>query len=279
MSIRSGIAHVLDRPGGRTLLAAVATRCARRIAEDDVEVWYDGLWHHRSGQIAFVDGSRFQYFRDEFQRWSHQADRYVAASKDYWYYAGIPLLGEAIVDVGAGRGEDLLAFCESAGPTGRVLAIEAHPNTFRSLQRFCELNRLTNVLPIHAAALDYKGTVCIGNCENWLDNSIGDGYDFCVPARTLDAICNLAVPGPVGLLKMNIEGSEAFALQGATGMLARTRLVAVACHDFRADRGDGERFRTRIKVRRLLEAAGFTVTVRSEDPRVGVQDHVFGVRL
>ena len=225
-----------------------------------------------------ADGSRFQYFRDEFRRWSHQADRCVAASRDYWYQAGAPLPGETVVDVGAGRGEDLLAFRESVGPAGRVLAIEAHPITFRLLQRFCELNRLAIVLPVHAAALDYEGTARIGNRADWQDNSIGDGDDFAVPARTLDDICRVHAPGPVGLLKLNIEGSEASALRGATRLLARTRLVAVACHDFRADRGDGERFRTRTEVQRLLDAAGFEVTVRSDDPRVGVQDHVFGVR-
>lgn len=278
MSIRSEIAHVLDRPGGRTLLAAVATRYARKLAQDDVEVWFDGVWHHRSGQVAFADGSQFQYYRDEFRRWSHQADKCVAASRDYWYHAGAPLPGETVVDVGAGRGEDLLAFCESAGPTGRVLAIEAHPNTFRLLQRFCELNRLAIVRPVHVAALDFEGTARIGDCADWQDNSIGDGDDFVVPARTLDDICRAEAPGPVGLLKLNIEGSEASALRGATRLLARTRLVAVACHDFRADRGDGERFRTRARVQQLLEAAGFAVSSRSLDPRVGIQDHVFGKR-
>ncbi|MGE0030106.1 MAG: FkbM family methyltransferase [Steroidobacteraceae bacterium] len=256
----------------------MATRYARRLSQDDVEIWYDGVWHHRSGQIAFADGSRFQYFRDEFRRWSHQAERCVAASTDYWYHAGAPLPGETVVDVGAGRGEDLLAFCESVGPTGRVIAIEAHPETFRLLQRFRELNSLAIVVPVHAAALDYEGTAHIGNCADWQDNSIGDGGDFAVPARTLDDICRVVAPGPVGLLKMNIEGSEASALQGATGLLARTQLVAVACHDFRADRHDGERFRTRAHVQRLLEASGFAVTSRSQDPRVGIQDHVFGKR-
>jgi FkbM family methyltransferase len=278
MSIRSGIAHVLDRPGGRTLLAALATRHARRLSQDDVEVWYDGVWHHRSGQIAFADGSRFQYIRDEFRRWSHQVEKCVAASRDYWYYAGAPLPGETVIDVGAGRGEDLLAFCESVGSTGRVIAIEAHPITFRSLRRFCDLNRLAIVLPVHAAALDHEGAARMSNCDDWQDNSIDEDGEIAVPARTLDNICRADASGPFGLVKMNIEGSEVAALRGAARLLARTRLVTVACHDFRADRGEGERFRTRVEVLRMLEAAGFAVSVRSEDPRAGIQDHVFGVR-
>ena len=98
-----------------------------------------------------------------------------------------------------------------------------------------------------------------------------------MPASTLDYICRSKAPGPVGLLKLNIEGSETAALRGASELLSRTRLVAVACHDFRADRGDGERFRTRAEVRRLLESAGFEVVTRTKDPRLGVSHHVYGI--
>jgi hypothetical protein len=140
------------------------------------------------------------------------------------------------------------------------------------------MNRLANVLPIHVAAADYAGTARIEDCEDWRDNSIDDSGAIAVPARTLDEICGAEAPGPVGLLKLNIEGSETAALRGATALLARTRLVAVACHDFRANRGDGERFRTRAEVQQLLRAAGFTVTLRTEDPRLGINDHVYGAR-
>lgn len=278
MSIGSGIARLFDRPGGRAFLASAATHYARHLAHADVEVLYRGLWLHRFGNEYFPDGERFHYCRDDFRRWPHQTDRYVHNAVDYWYHAGTPAAGEIVIDVGAGRGEDSIAFARSVGPTGRVVSIEAHPVTFTMLRRCCELNRLMNVLPIHAAAVDYGGTALIGDCEDWRDNSIDVSGAFAVPARTLDEICRTDAPGPVGLLKLNIEGSEVAALRGATGLLGRTRLVAVACHDFRANRGDGERFRTHAEVQRLLRTAGFTVTVRSEDPRLGVSDHVYGAR-
>lgn len=278
MSIPGGIARLFDRPGGRALLASATTRYARHLAHADVEVRYQGVWLHRCRNDYFPDGTRFQYCRDDFGRWPHQIDRCVRNAVDYWYHAGAPAAGEVVIDVGAGRGEDSVAFARSVGPGGRVVAIEAHPHTFALLSRFCEMNRLANVLPIHAAAVDYVGTALIGNCEDWRDNSIDDCGDLAVPASTLDEICRVEAPGPVGLLKLNIEGSEVAALRGASGLLGRTRLVAVACHDFRANRGDGERFRTHAEVQRLLLSAGFTVTVRTEDPRLGVSHHVYGAR-
>lgn len=257
------------------MLASVTTHYARHLAHADVEVRHQGLWLHRCRNEYFPDGRYFHYCRDEFSRWSHQTERCIQNAVDAWYHAGAPVAGETVIDVGAGRGEDSIAFSRSVGSQGRVIAIEAHPDTFTILQRFCELNRL-NVLPVHAAALNYEGAALIEDCDDWRDNSIGESGSISVPARTLDAICGADASGPVGLLKLNIEGSEVAALRGASGLLGRTRLVAVACHDFRADRGDGERFRTRAEVQRLLRAAGFSVIGRAEDPRLGINDHIYG---
>lgn len=278
MSVSGAIARLFDRPGGRALLASATTYYARHLTRADVEVRYQGHWLHRYRNEFFADGRRFRYCRDDFSRWSRQTDRCIQTAADYWYYAGAPAAGETIVDVGAGCGEDSIAFSRSAGAQGRVVAVEAHPLTFAMLARFCELNRLTNVLPVQVAALDRHGTALIEDCEAWRDNSIAEHGIFTVAARTLDEICAELAPGSVGLLKLNIEGSEVAALRGAAALLGRTRLVAVACHDFRTDRGDGERFRTRLEVQRLLQAAGFEVVARTDDPRLGVSDHVYGVR-
>jgi hypothetical protein len=76
---------------------------------------------------------------------------------------------------------------------------------------------------------------------------------------------------------MNIEGAERFALQGMEQSLKRVRSICVACHDFRAERGDGEHFRTREFVEQFLSERGFRLTWRKDDPRPSVRDHVFGV--
>lgn len=277
-AVHKGIARLLDRPGGRRLLAAAATRYARRLSGADVEVLYDGVWMHRSGREVFPDGKRFAYFREEFRRWANQAEKFASAAADYWYHAGRPLPGEVVVDVGAGRGEDAIAFSRTVGAQGRVIAVEAHPTTYALLVQFCRLNRLANVLPVQAAAGDFDGIAMIEDGADWQENSVSADGTLQTPASTLDRLCDPFVAGPVALLKMNIEGGEIAALHGAPDLLARTRLVAVACHDFRADRGEGKRFRTRAAVMDMLASAGFAVSDRARDSRAGIRDHVFGVR-
>jgi hypothetical protein len=84
--------------------------------------------------------------------------------------------------------------------------------------------------------------------------------------------------GPISFLKLNIEGAERQALPGCREVLGRTRSVCVAAHDFRADRGEAETFRTLGFVKSFLHEAGFALTTRDEDKRYYVPYHVHGVR-
>lgn len=272
---------LFDWTGARWLLAKLATRYARWLTRADVEIFYDELWIHRVGAHFFPDGPRFTYFRDELQRWPDQAHRYIADADEYWLRFGLPGPGEVVIDVGAGRGEDVLAFSRAVGPTGRVIAIEAHPLTFRLLTRFRDLNRLNNVTLVHAAAMDSRGFVSIVDAEHWDANAVAnqDGENTTrVTAAPLDDICEANGIRSIALVKMNIEGAEREALPGMERMLASVQTVCVACHDFRADRGDGEHFRTRAFVEQFLAAHGFEVRSRRDDPRDWVRDHVFGIR-
>ena len=75
---------------------------------------------------------------------------------------------------------------------------------------------------------------------------------------------------------MNIEGGEALAISNMTETLRMTKHVAICCHDFRADRGDGEGMRTRSLVTAYLEEQGFTTGSRPESPHPWVRDTVYG---
>jgi hypothetical protein len=81
----------------------------------------------------------------------------------------------------------------------------------------------------------------------------------------------------IDFLKMNIEGAERRALPGCEEALRRARFVCIAAHDFRADRGEGDAFRTLDFVKQFVSGAGFEIVMR-DDPRYYVPYHVHGVR-
>lgn len=283
MSYRRTLTRWLDRPGGRFLLGKIATHVVQQCGAQGVEIAYrQGMWTRRCGSDFFPDSPSFDYEYVDFGRWKRQMEQYVFDSADYWLDYYCPQQGDLVIDVGAGHGEDTIPFSRAVGPTGRVIAIEAHPVSFAVLKNSCRLNHLGNVTPLHCAAMDQPGTVRIKESKSsWLLHEVdlsNSASGIAVPARTLDEICDSRGVRSVAFLKMNIEGAERQALLGMTATLPWVQQICVACHDFRATKGDGEHFRTRAFVEQFLLEHGFTLASRTDDPRDYVRDHVFGLR-
>jgi FkbM family methyltransferase len=283
LSIKRVLVRLLDRPGGRFLLGKIATYVVQRGGGDGVEIAYvDGFWTRRFKSDFFPDGPRFEYTYAYFAGWKRQMEQYEADTKEYWLQHYLPHEGDVIIDVGAGRGEDTVTFSRAVGETGRVIAIEAHPVTFASLERFCRLNRLTNVTVLRLALMDKPGTIRIVESESsWMETAIdyGDGsLGIHVRAGTLEEVWKDQGLKDIAFLKMNIEGGERYALVGLERIIQHIRQICVACHDFRSNRGDGEQYRTRAFVERFLTEHGLELASRPDHPGVGIRDHVFGLR-
>jgi FkbM family methyltransferase len=258
------------------------TRARAALGTSDVEVRWDGMWLCRVGQQWFPQNCDFSTGREpDWKALSRRALTYLRDAEDFWFFLYKPKPGDVIVDIGAGRGEDVFAFSRAVGPSGRVIAIEAHPGTYAMLDRFCELNRLTNVTARHCACVDRRTPIAMETMAVWESNFIVPGTESAsgsIPGIPFDELCDELSLDRIDFLKMNIEGAERVALAGCRRALVRSRFVCVAAHDFRADRGEGEQFRTRSLVRNFLNEAGFDLITREKDPRYYVPYHVHGFR-
>ena len=273
----------LDNPAGRASLARAATLAARAAAPGvDIEILWDEVWMRRVGPDYFADPDLFQVAAPNWDRWTHMAEKYLRDARDYWFHVYQPLPGDTIVDIGAGRGEDVFAFSRAVGPTGRVFAIEPHPVSFLAAQRSFARNRLTNVTAIQCACVEAPADLEIETLPVWESNFVRQGpptpTSFAVKGVRFDDLCAARAIPPIDFLKMNIEGAERMALPGCRAALQNTRHVCVAAHDFRAARGEGEHFRTLAFVREFLAGCGFHLTTRDQDPRYYVPYHVHGTR-
>jgi FkbM family methyltransferase len=284
MSRKRSIIRSLDRAPTRSVLAWLATARAKLHLRQNVKVWYEGgIWLHRAGPYSVPDGPRFDYYDATLLTWKDEIPGYFRNANDFWFSHYRPKAGDVIVDVGAGRGEDSLPFSQAVGPTGRVLAIEADPTSYRLLERFCALNKLNNIKPIQVAIMDREGTVTIADSpEPWEQTTVtwSGGTDRgSVRATALDQLCRDEDIDSIDFLKMNIEGAEVAALQGMRETMPKVARICVCCHDFRADRGDGEQYRTRAFVEHFLTAAGFVLSSRPDSPHDFVRDHIYGERV
>lgn len=198
-------------------------------------------------------------------------------TKDLFYHHYEPKPGDLVVELGAEFGTETLFLSRSVGPTGRVISVEAHPQTCAGLREMVRLNQLCNVTVVQAAVGGISGTTTISDGAA-LSNVVGRG-DIQIPARTLAELLAEFDIDKVDLLKVNIEGSERSLMESMTPSEAeRISHAVISCHDFRADRGDDETFRTGAAVDADLERLGFTWIRRQEDPRPWFRDYRYASR-
>ncbi len=281
MTFRRALIRALDRPGGRSILSAVVSRMARQHAPGVRAYFHRGMWVHREGDVILVDSPSLDYHPSSFPAWKNEIKRLAADTVDHWFHVYTPQPGDLVVDIGAGKGEDTLVFSRGVGPNGKVIAIEAHPITFRCLRLFCEWNGLDNVDAMHLAITDRPGPVEIETTGEWQANRIGESYktgSAQVSGLTLDEVVRRANLTRIDFLKMNIEGAEMMAIRGIEQSLQITRALCISCHDFRANKGEGEFFRTKAFVQDAVRRAGFRIVSRDADPRPYVADQVNAVR-
>src|SRR5262252_9079196 len=90
------------------VLARRATELARAALPGvDIEILWDGMWVRRVGAGYFPDPGTLQVAEPPWQRWAGQGAKYLRDAEDYWFHVYKPKAGDVIVDIGAGRGEDV----------------------------------------------------------------------------------------------------------------------------------------------------------------------------
>lgn len=207
----------------------------------------------------------------------------AAQTIDIFCWEHLPQPADLVLDIGAGTGSEALTFSRLVGPGGVVLSVEAHPVVFEALTRTLRANGVANVICAPVAVSDSRGQVRMeDDSQGWLGNSIvkqTDSSEVTVQALRLDDLLDEQHLSDrrIALLKMNIEGAELLALQGADATLERTDHLAISCHDFKGQALGQPQLRTYREVMGMLQDRGFTVTAR-RDPRPYVADVVYATR-
>jgi FkbM family methyltransferase len=153
--------------------------------------------------------------------------------------------GETFVDVGANIGSYALNMSKKYS-NNKIIAIEAHPDNYTALQRNIKLNKIDNITAINKAVADRQGSIKmyeryhsgirLGSDLYSISDSFihpsnvlkTDGKVIEVECDTLDSILSLQKENVV--LKIDIEGAETMALQGAKSILQRVRRIIVEIH-------------------------------------------------
>ena len=134
--------------------------------------------------------------------------------------------GMTVVDVGANLGYYSLLAARLVGPSGRVVALEPNSENCRLLLSSLRRSGLGNVQVLPVAADVETGWAYYSTHVGSNGGLIDDGDlltrpGVVVPTFRLDDL----VAGPVGLVKMDVEGAEGRVVRGATRLIEHERPI------------------------------------------------------
>jgi FkbM family methyltransferase len=132
--------------------------------------------------------------------------------------------GDVVIDAGAYLGHFTVYAALRVGKTGTVVAFEPDPYVYRMLIRNLKLNNLTNVIAINKGVWSHDAKLAFDSRGN-ASQIVTDERQTLTAVKTIPVIGldlemrRLNLP-QADLIKMDIEGAELQAVQGARELMA-----------------------------------------------------------
>ena len=142
--------------------------------------------------------------------------------------------GELAIDAGANIGYTASILSIRVGPAGKIFCFEPHPEVFESLRENIEIwkkDRRCGSFVLHQAALGKESGQALLHTNDWFRTNRGTAWIsdkaastpdlrvIDVIVRNLDSL--LDEGESIGILKMDVQGSELAVLQGMARLLKR----------------------------------------------------------
>jgi len=176
--------------------------------------------------------------------------------------------GDIVIDAGANIGLFTLILSRLVGQTGKVFALEPCPPVVEKLLFNMHSNKIENVVVIPEALSNKLGTLDLfwraddsneGQATFW-KNQASD-MSAVVKTRTIDSIVQDHKISKVKLVKMDIQGAEFLALQGALETLKEFRPIIVFENDWNGEQS-GNSIEEVFRYLRLFDYTLYSIDTR-----------------
>lgn len=145
--------------------------------------------------------------------------------------------GMTVVDGGAHHGMMSVIFSKAVGPSGKVIAYEALPSNAEIVQKNADLNSLENIA-VRPVGLGLKRSR-VSFTENHGNAVVGEStslfkrlFDKREAIRVVALDADLPKGTKVDFLKIDIEGSEADAIEGMKKTIAQRPIIDLEIHNW-----------------------------------------------
>lgn len=146
-------------------------------------------------------------------------------------FAQFVLPGHVVYDLGAHVGFYALLASVLVGEEGEVIAFEPLPRNLKYLKQHIEINRTSNVFVVEFAVSDKSGAMRFSPGSHHAMGQLSEHGSLSVGGISLDDYVSYSELPKPDVIKIDIEGGEYRALQGAESLLRQYRpIIFLATH-------------------------------------------------
>ena len=179
--------------------------------------------------------------------------------------------GDTVMEIGANIGSHTVGLAKRVGPQGLVIAFEPQRACFALLQSQIALNELTNVVALNQGVADKGGTLYVPGRDYATQGNAGGVALAEKPLPRHEAVRVIRLDDRHGdikvhLIKIDVEGMEGQVIDGARGLIMKSRPRLYIEND-RVDKSPA-------LIRRLFD---LSYRLWWHKPRLFCPDNYFGV--
>lgn len=196
------------------------SRCFGRSNGDEFHFYTSKMWAEIENKAKSIDCFNDSYLLDIVETFVLEGYNYnnlVCANQ-----------GDTVLDCGAYTGNTSLYFSKKVGTRGKVFSFEPTPGTFQILEKNIHQRQLENVFPYNLAIEKNSGEVKFLS-NGGAGNRANQNGDATIKAVSIDDFISSHDVDKVNFIKMDIEGAELSALQGAVKTLQNSHPDLAIC--------------------------------------------------
>jgi FkbM family methyltransferase len=185
--------------------------------------------------------------------------KFISSEYDNYLFNRLKTLdmsGKTIFDIGAHIGFHSFYFARLVGPKGKVYAFEPHPKNLERIELELKQNKdLESIITVFNVALSDKEGTEVFNLNNDVESGRSSGgfiesadtvwdksayiergfQKMTIPTLPLDKMSKIGINRKPDVLKIDVEGAEAFVLYGAKETIIKYKpLILLEVHSTKA---------------------------------------------
>jgi FkbM family methyltransferase len=190
---------------------------------------------------------------------------------------------EIFVDIGANTGYYTLNIASKLRE-GKIISIEADPDTFKILEKNCNMNKIYNLEMHNVACSNHEGNIDFfktdkhSGINSILNQTENNNFNkIKIKSNTLDNILNSRFK-KIDWIKIDVEGAELFVLEGAQETLNYTKHIIIEIHEHILKKNN----QTSKQIIDILEKNNFEIKIfpeywKSSSPnQILKSDYIYG---